>query len=258
MYRKPYLYDLAFGFRDIAAECEGLLKVARRFGVGNPKRVLELACGPAHHLRELAKRGIDCYGIDLNREMLAYARALCRRDGASVHFERADMRTYKPGRRFDIVLCLFDSFAQCITERDGIATLRNAAAALRRDGLMFVEFTHPADYFGKGRARTCERWTQRNGDIAVNARFSLTGFNPVEETFIASLAIEPKTSRNQRRAERIVMRWPQRMWLRGGIQFVTLSSGCFDIVGWYGDIDPVVPLDMSAQAWRMIAVLRRR
>jgi hypothetical protein len=54
------------------------------------------------------------------------------------------------------------------------------------------------------------------------------------------------------------MRWPQRMWLRGSIQYVVAMSGCFDILGWYGDIDPIVPLDMSMQAWRMIAVLQKR
>lgn len=258
MYRKPYLYDVAFGFRDIAAECEGLLTLAARYGVRHPRTVLELACGPAHHLRELARLGMACLGLDINREMLGYARALCRRDGVKVALKRADMRTFTTSRRFDIALCLFDSFAQCVTDRDAIETLRCTGAALRRGGLAFVEFTHPTDYFGRGRTRTSERWTQRDGDLAVNARFSLTRFDPVAETVVASLVITPKP-RNGRRSttEPLVMRWPQRMWLRGGISHVVLASTCFDILGWYGDLNPIVPLE-SARAWRMIAVLRRR
>jgi hypothetical protein len=47
------------------------------------------------------------------------------------------------------------------------------------------------------------------------------------------------------------------MWLRGGVQYVALASGAFDIVGWYGDLDPILRLG-DEQAWRMIAVLRRR
>jgi SAM-dependent methyltransferase len=266
MYRKPRLYDIAFGFRDIAAECSGLLTLAARFGMRHPRSALELACGPAHHLRELARRGLTCQGIDINEEMLGYARELCRRDGVDVALRRGDMRTFDAGRKYDLVLCLFDSFAQCTTESDAVTTLRSAAAALLKGGLLFVEFTHPSDYFGKGRSRTSDSWTQREGDIAVKARFTVTRLDPVDETFVASLTIVPKPSKKavartngaQPRTERIVMRWQQRMWMKGGFQYVALASGCFDIVGWYGDIDPIVPLDSGPRAWRMVAVMRRR
>lgn len=258
LYRKPHLYDVAFGFRDVPAECEGLLELARRHGIARPKSVLELACGPAHHLREFARRGLTCHGIDINKEMLAYARELCHRDGVDVRLERGDMRTFHVSRRFDVVLCLFDSFAQCTTERDAVATLRSAAAALKPGSLLFLEFTHPADYFGKGRTRTVDRWTQHNGDLAVKARFSVTRLDPVEETFVASLVIEPKSRDDgRRRGGRLAMRWSQRMWLRSGIQYVALASGRFDIVGWYGDVDPRVPLNLQPRAWRMLVVLRR-
>lgn len=258
MYRKPYLYDVAFGFRDIKSECDGILKIAERHGKVEPKRFLELACGPAHHLRELASRGMLCHGVDINPQMLGYARALCERQSVKVRFQRADMRTFRMGTMFDVALCLFDSFAQCTNDRDAIHTLRNTAAVLRKGGLLLIEFTHPGDYFGKGRSRSLDRWTQRDGALSVTTRFSLTQFNPVEETFVASLAIEAKARSGKSPPERFVMRWPQRMWLRGGIQYVTLASGAFDVATWYGDLDPVAPLDMSAGSWRMIAVLRRR
>lgn len=262
MYRRPYLYDLAFGFRDIPAECKALLTLSDRYGVAKPRSVLELACGPAHHLRELSRKGLRCVGLDINAEMLAYARALCKRDGVRVTLRRADMRTFAVERRFDLVLCLFDSFAQCVTDRDGIETLHHAGVALRKGGLAFVEFTHPADYFHKGRTRTSERWTQGRGDERVRARFSLTRFDPIAETFVASLVIEPQHRHGQnsagRKPARLAMRWPQHMWLRGGVQYVVEASGCFDIVGWHGDIDPILPLDMSERSWRMIAVLRKR
>jgi len=258
MYRKPRLYDVAFGFRNVPAECDGLLKLAARYGVANPKRVLELACGPAHHLRELARRGFDCQGIDINPEMLGYARELCRREGVNVELRRGDMRTFHSSRRFKVGLCLFDSFAQCITERDAISTLRSAAAALSQRGLLFVEFTHPSDYFGSARTRTVDHWTQSDGDLTVRARFTVNRIDPVAETFVAALTIEP-ASRNGRHSRngRLQMRWTQRMWLRGGVQYVALASGAFDIVGWYGDLDPILPL-ADAQSWRMIAVMRRR
>ena len=198
MYRKPYLYDIAFGFRDIPKECDSVLKLASQYGVPEPRTVVEVACGPAHHLRELASRGMRCLGVDINAQMLAYARELCRRDGVHVQFKRADMRTFQVDRRFDLALCLFDSFAQCTTDRDAIESLRRMGAVLKRKRLAFLEFTHPADYFGKGRSRTSERWTQAKGALRIKARFSLTRFDPLDETFVASLIIEPKHRNGKR------------------------------------------------------------
>jgi len=258
MYRRPHIYDVAFSFRDIGAECDGLLRLARRHGRGAVRRVVELACGPGHHLRELAKRGYTCIGIDINAEMLAYARELCRREAVDVELRRGDMRTFRLSPRSDVVLCLFDSFAQCATEDDAIATLRSAARALRRGGVMVIEFTHPADYFGPNRQRTSERWIQRDGEMTVRVTFSITRRDPVAETFVARMIIQPLARRGRSRAAgRLEMRWLQRMWLPGGIKHVVAASGAFDVVGWYGDLDPVMALE-DPEAWRMIAVLRRR
>jgi SAM-dependent methyltransferase len=258
LYRAPRLYDVAFGFRDIEAECRGLLRLAARHGVPRVGSVLELACGPAHHLRTLAARGIRCHGIDLSADMLAYARRFCRREGVAVTFQRADMRRFTTARRFDLAVCLFDSYAQCVTDEDAVAALRCAGRALRPGGLMVVEFTHPAEYFRRGSARTSERWTQREGRLAVRATFRLTRPDPIHETVLASLTLRPVTAgRNGATVRPLKMRWRQRMWLRGSFANVVAASECFEIVGWYGDLDRLVPLDMRTQAWRMLAVLRR-
>jgi len=80
LYRQPELYDIAFGFRDVPAECDGILALAASNGMSRPKAFLELACGPAHHLRELGSRGMQSIGVDINPLMLRYARELCRRE----------------------------------------------------------------------------------------------------------------------------------------------------------------------------------
>ncbi len=123
---------------------------------------------------------------------------------------------------------------------------------------MVVEFTHPAEYFRRGSARTVERWTQRDARLAVRATFRLTRPDPIDETILASLTLRPMIAgRNGAAPRPLKMRWRQRMWLRGSFANVVAASGCFEIVGWYGDLDRLVPLDMRAQAWRMLAVLRK-
>ena len=58
LYENPRLYDLAFGFRNIAIECRGLLQLAAFHGVSDPASIADIACGPAQHLRVYARLGL--------------------------------------------------------------------------------------------------------------------------------------------------------------------------------------------------------
>jgi hypothetical protein len=48
------------------------------------------------------------------------------------------------------------------------------------------------------------------------------------------------------------------MWLRSAIANAAARSGMLEVDGWYGDLESRVPLSMKLEAWRMVAVLRRR
>jgi len=256
LFEHPRLYDLAFGFRDFVEQCDGLTALARRHG-RTPSKVVELCCGQAHHLREFASRGLRAYGIDRNREMLAYARSLCRRDEVDVRLACADIRSFELPERVDLAYCLFDSFCHCTTDDDAIAALRATGAALRRGGLFIVELTHPADFFAGTGSRSIGRWTMRYPDVVITTRFAHTGIDPVHETYAPSVTIDARY-RDGRRPVRIVDRLDYRIWLPGGLRYVAAASGCLDIVGWYGDLDPDVPFSMSEQSWQMVVVMRKR
>lgn len=257
LYSVPALYDLAFAFRDVGAECDGILALARDHGVRRPRDVVEIACGPGHHLREFSRRGLRAIGIDTSAEMLAYARALNARDGTEARFVRGDMRTVRLGARCDLALCLFDSFTHCTTDDDGIAALRATAARLRRGGLFILEVTHPADYFDSEDRRTLRRWTERRAGASVSARFDVSRRDAVAETYVATLTIDARFA-GERRHRRVRSRQLHRMWLRSGIENIAARSGAFDIVGFVGDLERGRPLSMRLESWRMVAVLRRR
>lgn len=260
LFEHPRLYDLAFGFRDFVEQCNGLLALAKRYGVRAPRSAVELCCGPAHHLRELASRGMRAYGIDQNREMLGYARSLIRRDKEDVRLLRADMRTFELPERVDMAYCLFDSFCHNTTDADAIATLRATASALRRGGVFIAELTHPADFFADTRTRGSRglgRWTQRYAGVSITTRFAHTNVDPIAETFEPSIEIDARYS-DGRPPVHIVDRLQYRIWSPSGLRHVAAASGCFDIVGWHGDLTPSVSLSMRDEAWQMVVVMRRR
>jgi SAM-dependent methyltransferase len=257
LYETPRLYDLGFGFRQIASECGGVLSLAASHGVVRPKAIADIACGPAHHLREYARLGLKAYGVDLNREMLAYARHLSATAHIAVRLKRADMRDFVLATKVDIAQCLFDSFSHCTTDDDAVDTLRCVARALRKGGVLVLELTHPADFFTTASKRTVGRWAQSYKDVTVRTRFITTDIDPIAETYVKSMTIDAKY-KDGRASKHIVDRQLHRMWLRSGISHVAAASGAFDVVGWYGDLSPRVPLTARMSSWRMVTVLRRR
>ena len=96
IHRAARCHDVAFGFRDIGAECDTPSALAARHGpTGEPPRsMLELAAGPARHAREFARRGAHAAALDTSPAMCDYARAQAVRDGVGLDVVCADMRAF--------------------------------------------------------------------------------------------------------------------------------------------------------------------
>ena len=67
--------------------------------------VLELACGPGMWTSQLLRHATDVTAVDASPEMLAIAAA--RIGSERVRFVQADIFTWKPGRRYDVVFIGF-------------------------------------------------------------------------------------------------------------------------------------------------------
>ena len=70
-----------------------------------PKTALDLGCGTGVLCRILDQAGIETWGMDFSSGMIAIA----REDSPHIHYEVADMVTYRPDRTFDLVTCTGDA-----------------------------------------------------------------------------------------------------------------------------------------------------
>jgi SAM-dependent methyltransferase len=66
----------------------------------SPRSVLDAGCGTGRVAVELARRGVEVVGVDLDDEMLERA----RRKAPSITWVRADLAQFDGGRSFDVVL----------------------------------------------------------------------------------------------------------------------------------------------------------
>ena len=83
---------------------EQLLKWLERHAL-QPKNVMDLACGTGILCSILQEAGIKASGMDFSSGMIDIARANC----PELHFDVADMITYRPDTQYDLVTCTGDA-----------------------------------------------------------------------------------------------------------------------------------------------------
>jgi SAM-dependent methyltransferase len=127
-------YDAIYSFKDYAAETGTIIRIIEREKRSTGNRLLDVACGTGLHM-ELLGEAFDVEGIDLDSEMLAYAR---QRLPDKV-FQNGDMTAFDLGRTFDVVTCLFSSIGYAKT----IDKLHSAIGCMARHlvpgGVLIVE-----------------------------------------------------------------------------------------------------------------------
>jgi SAM-dependent methyltransferase len=126
-YDAPYEARAARGV-NVHGEADCVMRFA-------PRAVLDAGCGTGRVARELARRGMDVTGVDLDAEMLATA----RRKAPYLDWRLADLATVDPGRTFDVVL-LAGNVIVFLTPGSEGAVLSNLSCALTPGGVLIAGF----------------------------------------------------------------------------------------------------------------------
>lgn len=148
-----------------------------------PRTVLDAGCGMGRVAIELARRGIDADGADLDDDLLAVA----RRHAPSLRWHHADLATMDLDRRFDVVVMAGNVllFCQAQVRADIVA---NLARHLEPGGRLIAGFSLErrsgaltlADYDASATAAALEledRWsTWERSPFADGDRYAVTVF----------------------------------------------------------------------------------
>ncbi|MCS6823085.1 MAG: class I SAM-dependent methyltransferase [Cytophagaceae bacterium] len=132
----PY-YQLLYNHRN---EQEASLFIGALISFLQPApdaRILDIPCGTGRHSVELHKKGFHVTGADLSLENIKKAQRL---SSERLQFIQHDMRKPFAYHEYDIVLNLFTSFGYFDTEQENIDTLKNFSHALKRKGVLVVDY----------------------------------------------------------------------------------------------------------------------
>lgn len=100
-----------------------------------PTSVLDAGCGTGRVARELARRGVDVEGVDIDEEMLQTA----RRKAPDLRWQRGDLVSVEIGRRFSAIL-VAGNVMILLTPGTESAVVANLVRHLEPGGLLIAGF----------------------------------------------------------------------------------------------------------------------
>jgi SAM-dependent methyltransferase len=251
LYDHPKYYEIAFSFRDIAAEVDLFEESFNRFSRIPVRSVLELGCGPSPHMEELARRGYRYSGLDLNEKMLEYSSQKASQIAAEVSLIRANMVDFSLETEVDFVYVLLGSLSVKNT-RELVTHFDSVAMSLRKGGLYLldwcIQYDPPWESEGK------DSWERTCAGITVCTTISWKAVKRVEQTFEETITLDIDDHGRQlsvvgQDVKRAI--YPQ--------EFLLFISGRedFDFVGWWNNWDFNQPLEEARRIDRPIALVRR-
>ena len=101
----------------------------------NPKTCMDLACGTGVLCRILQENGIEASGMDFSQGMIQIA----RQESPHIHYDVADMITYRPEKQFDLVTCTGDALNHIMELADVERIFRNVFAYLSPGGYFIFD-----------------------------------------------------------------------------------------------------------------------
>ena len=167
-YDTPHYYDLIFD-QGTAQEADFLEAMMRKYGARSRTkawRVLEPAAGSGRLVVEMARRGHQVSGFDLNEHMLEYAQQKLKAAGVAAQLWQDSLESFQAPKRqtYDLLHCLVSTFKYVLEEEGAHSHLSRAAAVLKEGGL-YVLGLHLTDYSATGPDH--ERWLAEQDGVKV-------------------------------------------------------------------------------------------
>jgi len=132
LYRNPEFYELIYPDPDEENPrmCQMMFL---RYLPELPGSILDMGCGTGRDLNVLSQICPECWGIDIVRKNIKYARKM----RPHLHLEVRDMRTVRLGRTFDAVTCMGSTLMYALTDRD-VEQVLETFRAHSHPGTLFI------------------------------------------------------------------------------------------------------------------------
>src|SRR5207248_818933 len=116
----------------------------KKYAAQQPGPVLELACGTGRLLLPIAQLGIECYGLDSDRQMLAICeRKIQTASLRNVNLRFASMDDFEYDQKFSLIYVAFRSFQHLLHVSQQLKCLQLVRKHLKEDGIFIMDVFAP-------------------------------------------------------------------------------------------------------------------
>jgi SAM-dependent methyltransferase len=249
-YSQPLYYEIAFSFFDVKKQCDLIERFLGKYSKIPVKRCLDIACGPSLQLRELARRGYQCIGLDSSSSMLKYLKHKSKEESLQVETVRADMTDFRLDRKVDFAFIMMGSISLIDSNKKLLAHLDSVARCLKKGGLYLIENAE-ADW-AKPLFFGTQSWIVERDGIAVKTTYALELRDTLKQTAVATITLDVNDNGRElmfEESREVKIVFPQELLA------LIESNGKFEFIGWF-ERDSVKI--MKAAKEDNIAILRRR
>ena len=130
--------------------------VENLLNLNKQEKILDVPCGYGRHSIELAKRGYEVTGLDINTTHLTKAREDAALQNINVTFAQSDMASIDHENEFDAVINMCYSFGFYETNEENMEALRQFYKALKLGGKFLMETDVNLPYVRAGKFKETE------------------------------------------------------------------------------------------------------
>jgi SAM-dependent methyltransferase len=247
VYDEPLYYEIAFSYQQVKKQVDFFVEAAKKYSGTLAKRFLDICCGPSPQLRELARRGYEAIGLDLNPRMLEYLRLRAREENLKIETIEGDMNNFSLKKKCDFAFLLSGSLFVNSNEQF-LEHLDCVANALRSDGVYLLE-NFPLELLKNHK----QEWTITQGQIEVKTIFETKVIDELEELYEDTITFEV-IDRGEKKVYSTVQHTkniaPQEL------QTLLRMNGKFRFVEWFENLE-FKPLQ-TAKGYNMIILRKER
>ena len=250
-YAAPLYYHIAFELNR-KAETDFLIACFRKYARESVRHVLDVACGTGHHSLRLARRGYRMTALDLSAPSIAFLAAEAARLRLQVTTVVGDMTDFRLPERVDAAICMQDSQGHLLETAALLAHLRAVRRNVRPGGLYIFDRLVPNGWSPGARWT----WTRLRRGITVRTTFqTLLDYDVARQVCQEVMRFDIS---EKGRTRVVVQRHPTRIVFPQELRTLVELAGGWELCGWFSNFSRKRPLEKSAAALVLIAVLRAR
>jgi SAM-dependent methyltransferase len=251
-YDYPQYWDLAFR-SETKREANFIEAACQKYCDFPVHRLFEPGCGGGRLVVEMAARGYDVVGLDLNARVVRYLEKRLARRGLQATLLQADMADFQLAPPVDAAFNTLNTFRHLTSERAARTHLESVTRSLRPGGIYILGFNlMPPDLNDPGG----ERWQARHASTGVSVSVRLLDLDRRRRRELLRFSLRV---RNRTRELKLRSDYPLRIYTAAQFRRLLEALPALELCDVYDfgyEIDR--PLELSDELCDAVFILRKR